>query len=123
MMSDYAFGVHYILENTRIVLTSTISELKMEGDRQSPRVFIPCPASLLQDLIIVSPGDSSDVTFSLIPVMFNVGINEKQEIQDKLNRPTPLMNSINQYSLNRLYRWIVSNSPDKNVLVNGYLSM
>ena len=78
MLSDYAFGAHFVLENTRIVLTSAISELKIEGDRQSPRVFIPCPSSLLQDLIVIS--DSSDVTFSLIPVMFNVGINEKQEI-------------------------------------------
>lgn len=83
MLSDYAFGAHFVLENTRIVLTASVSELKIEGDRQSPRVYIPCPSALLQDslLVLTSNDDCSDVTFSLVPIMFNVGINEKQEIQ------------------------------------------
>ena len=86
MMSDYAFGAHFILENTRIVLTPSLSELKIEGDRQSPKVFIPCPSALLQDSVLLNldqDSTESDVTFSLVPVMFNVGINEKQEIQEK----------------------------------------
>ena len=86
MLADYAFGAHFVLEHTRFVLTPDISELKMEGDRQSPRVYIPCPQSLLQSTFLIdmnSNGQShcSAVTFSVIPVMFNVGINEKQEIQ------------------------------------------
>ena len=118
--------------------SSSDSELKIEGDRQSPRVYIPCPRSILQNTLMMEPTSDStaNVTFSLIPVMFNIGINEKQEIHgkksfwgwqfkisiDKLNRPCPLMNQINNYSLNRLYRWVETHSPDRNVLVNGYLS-
>ena len=41
---------------------------------------------------------------------------------DKLNRPSPMMHQVNQYSLNRLYRWITAHSAEKNILLNGYLS-
>lgn len=65
--------------------SSSNSELKIEGDRQSPRVYIPCPRSILQNTLMMEPTSDStaNVTFSLIPVMFNIGINEKQEIHGK----------------------------------------
>ena len=82
MLSDYAFGAHFLLENTRIVLTSSDSELKIEGDRQSPKVYIPCPAVIIDDLISIDSSiDKPEiVTFSLVPIFFNIGINEKQEL-------------------------------------------
>jgi len=51
--------------------------------------------------------------------MFNIGINERQELQDIRNKPSPLINAINSYSLNRLYHWIELHCEDPNVLLNG----
>lgn len=126
MLADYAFGVHFFLEHVRFVLSSEIVEFRIEGDRQSPRVYIPVSPELLQS--------SKNIVFKCVPIMFNIGINERQELQDIRNKPSPLINAINSYSLNRLYHWIGKETnylfsqlnyhselhcEDPNVLLNG----
>lgn len=111
MLADYAFGVHFFLEHVRFVLSSEIVEFRIEGDRQSPRVYIPVSPELLQS--------SKNIVFKCVPIMFNIGINERQELQDIRNKPSPLINAINSYSLNRLYHWIELHCEDPNVLLNG----
>ena len=126
MLADYAFGVHFFLEHVRFVLCSDIVEFRIEGDRQSPRVYIPVAPEVLQD--------SKNIIFKCVPIMFNVGINERQELQDIRNKPSPLINAINSFSLNRLYHWIGKETnylfmpahfhsefhcEDPNVLLNG----
>lgn len=112
MLSDYGFGVHFFLEHVRFVLTSESSELLIEGDRQSPRVYIPVSADILKS--------RASLVFSVTPVMFNIGINERQELQDIRNKPSPLLNAINSYSLNRLFHWIDNHAAERNILLNGY---
>lgn len=98
MLADYAFAVHFFLEHVRFVLSADIVEFRIEGDRQSPRVYVPVSQEILQG--------SNSVVFKCVPIMFNIGINERQELQDIRNKPSPLINAINNFSLNRLYHWI-----------------
>ena len=125
MLADYAFGVHFFLEHVRFVLSAEIVEFRIEGDRQGPRVYIPVSPEVLQG--------SNSIVFKCVPIMFNIGINERQELQDIRNKPSPLINAINSFSLNRLYHWIGKlpdyllpliyhselNCEDPNVLLNG----
>ncbi|CAG5098310.1 Oidioi.mRNA.OKI2018_I69.XSR.g15552.t1.cds [Oikopleura dioica] len=92
--------------------SADIVEFRIEGDRQSPRVYVPVSQEILQG--------SNNVVFKCVPIMFNIGINERQELQDIRNKPSPLINAINSFSLNRLYHWIELHCEEQaNVLLNG----
>merc|ERR1711953_144723 len=125
MMSDYAFGVHFLLDKVTFALTSNVSELTIEGSRLDVKVQIPCTAELLVGGN--NPDGDIDVAFKLVPIFFNIGINEKQSIQDAMHR-TPnqypsLIDDINKYSLYRFYEWINNHLPtdEANIIVNGKL--
>ena len=67
-----------------LILKDLVSELTIEGSRLAPVVQIPCMPELLvaQD---TTPG-SIEIEFKVIPVFFNIGINERQTIQDTMKR-------------------------------------
>ena len=66
-----------------------VSELTIDGSRLEVNVSIPCTAELLVGRD--NPDGDINVSFKIIPIFFNIGINEKQSIQDAMHR-TP-----NQY--------------------------
>ena len=63
--------------------------MTIEGSRLDVKVQIPCTAELLVGSN--NPDGDIDVAFKIVPIFFNIGINEKQSIQDAMHR-TP-----NQY--------------------------
>ena len=84
MMGDYSFGAHFLLEQVTFTLTHEKPEITVEGDRLTPLIYIPISRDLLDD-----GQHCSDLSFKIVPILFNIGINEKQSIADDMARNDP----------------------------------
>ena len=65
-------------------LTQEKIEITVEGDRLSPHISIPVNPELIDD-----GQDCSDISFKIVPIFFNIGINEKQTMADKAMASNP----------------------------------
>ena len=62
-------------------LTQEKTEITVDGDRLSPHIYIPINRELIDD-----GQECSDLSFKLVPIFFNIGINEKQSMADAMTR-------------------------------------
>lgn len=62
-------------------LTQEKNEITVEGDRLSPHIYIPINRDLIDD-----GQECSDLSFKIVPIFFNIGINEKQSMADAMTR-------------------------------------
>ena len=57
------------------------SEIIIDGDRLNPRISIPVNRELIDN-----GDDCGDVEIKIVPIFFNIGINEKQSMADAMTR-------------------------------------
>ena len=79
MINNMTFVVlSFTLRKVTFTLTQKKSEITVEGDRLSPNIYIPINRELIDD-----GQECSDISFKIVPIFFNIGINEKQTMADK----------------------------------------